>query len=240
MLTSPTSKRDLITEISSLLYAHEMHIENQRRLKDNAQNNNKLVTERKEYQPSPLGRREMGESRDNPQSPPNQPIEPSKSAGQEEDFKFRKYKNNNEIAHHCQKLLKVTAYPSVAQITLLIHQIVAATTGSPSELNSVKSIVLQWFRKRREYLASKVYSVCDELMGDVWMAVLMRAEAAGCGPLSYDSTVDEIISDGALMTGIFHASDLPIKDEINGVNFVKRKVKDYFTKLCSKIVLKPE
>lgn len=259
MITSPipipipasNSKRDLITEISALIFAHEMYIEE---LEKSAQNKKGIVPKRKEYRSSPLGRdmpSELDElsgcglsELDHPDHTDQrdqsdqqiQQVQQSSSEG-----KFRKYKKNNEIAHHCQKLLKVTAYPSVAQITLLIHQIISSSSSGISnsnEIDSIRSIVLQWFRKRREYLASKVYSVCDEMMADVWMAVLLKAESAGCGPLSYDSTVEAIISDSPLMKGIFRASDLPIKDETNGVNFVKRKVKDYFTKLCSKIALK--
>lgn len=223
------SKRNLLTEISALITAHEMYMG---RLDED---NQLKVTKKKEYCRSPLGKEIQKES-DIPTMPPVI----DNDSEQPENFKFRKYKNNNEIAHHCQKLLKVTAYPSVAQITVLIHQINSTLTpntmeSSSNELNTIRSIILQWFRKRREYLASKVYSVCDELMGDIWMSVLMRCEASGILPISYDSTVEEIISDDSLMKGIFHASDLPIKDEENGINFVKRKVKDYFTKLCSKV-----
>ena len=191
----------------------------------------------KEYRRSPLGRTmdevNVNESANNKQKSESQSLEIPETLAADESFKFRKYKKNNEIARHCQKLLKVTAYPSVAQITLLIHQI-ATSTAENNEIDSIRPIVLQWFRKRREYLAAKVYSVCDELMGDIWTAVVMRAESAGMSPISYDSTVEEIVSDNGLMKGILQAADLPIKNETNGVSFVKRKVKDYFTKLCSK------
>ena len=237
MLTTPTPKRDLLTEISALISSHEIYIATQENIQEDTQNNKIFATKKKEYRKSPLGLGREMVAPDASKSDSN----PGNSIESEEAVKYRKYKRNNEIAHHCQKLLKVTAYPSVAQITLLVHQIINTSSGESkpiaTEIDSIRSIVLQWFRKRREYLASKVYNVCDELMGDVWMAVLMRAESAGISPLSYDSTVEEIVSDAAFMKGIFHASDLPIKDETNGISFVKRKVKDYFTKLCSKIIL---
>ena len=235
---TPSYKRDLLTEISELISAHEIYMAN---IKD-AQNSGVTKSKNaksKEYRRSPLGRTmdevNLNESANNKQKSESQTLETPASPetlAEDESFKFRKYKKNNEIARHCQKLLKVTAYPSVAQITLLIHQI--ATSTENNEIDSIRPIVLQWFRKRREYLAAKVYSVCDELMGDIWTAVVMRAESAGMSPISYDSTVEEIVSDNGLMKGILQAADLPIKDETNGVSFVKRKVKDYFTKLCSK------
>jgi hypothetical protein len=48
--------------------------------------------------------------------------------------------------------------------------------------------------------------------------------------------VEEIVSDIILMTEIVKVSKLPVKDEANALNFVRRKVRDYFTKLCSKTV----
>lgn len=229
---TPSYKRDLLTGISELISAHEIYMAN---IKDARNSGVTKSNKSKEYRRSPLGRTmdEINETASNKQKAESHSLEtPETFAADESSFKFRKYKKNNEIARHCQKLLKVTAYPSVAQITLLIHQIAMSTDNN--EIDSIRPIVLQWFRKRREYLASKVYSVCDELMGDIWTAVVMRIESAGMSPISYDSTVEEIVSDSGLMKGILQAADLPIKDETNGVSFVKRKVKDYFTKLCSK------
>lgn len=149
----------------------------------------------------------------------------------ESSTKFRNYKNNNDVAYHCQKLLKITAYPTVAQITILVHEIKRSDASNTQELDVIKRKALQWFRKRREYLALKVYNVCDELMESVWDAVVARSPK-----LTYDATVEEIVSDEALMLTIFEAAKLPVKDQTNGLSFVRRKVKDYFNKLCTRTI----
>lgn len=158
-----------------------------------------------------------------------------------EPLKYRRYKRNNEVAHHCQRLLNITAYPTVAQLTILIHQISQSTRQkiadqSPSELDSIRSTVLQWFRKRREYLAAKIYNICDERMGEAWLRICKRAnEDSEIGrELSYEEIVEEIIKDDEIMSEVLIMARLPINDTANGLCFVKRKVKDYFMKLCSK------
>ena len=159
----------------------------------------------------------------------------------DEPLKYRRYKRNNEVAHHCQRLLNITAYPTVAQLTILIHQISQSTRQkiadqSPSELDSIRSTVLQWFRKRREYLAAKIYNICDERMGEAWLRICKQAneDSEMAKELSYEEIVEEIIKDDEIMSEVFIMARLPITDPVNGLCFVKRKVKDYFMKLCTK------
>lgn len=156
----------------------------------------------------------------------------------EQRGRYRRYKRNNEIAHHCQKLLKVTAYPSMAQITLLIHQINASTSKklphamSPDE---IRATILHWFRKRREYLASKIYEICDMRMKIVW-AITQKQLIIERGLLNptHDQIVHDIVENDGLMREIMISGKLPILNHANCVEFVRKKVGDYFTKLCTK------
>lgn len=158
---------------------------------------------------------------------------------EEADTKIRKYKCNNEIALHCQKLFKVTAYPSVAQITILIHQIKRSTSTATLEIDEIRSTVLQWFRKRREYLSKKIYDICDDCMEEVWVVTCLHLEKSvemgnNKDEVTYDLVIDKIISNEGLMYRIMGEAHLPMKSLENSLSFVRRKVKDYFTKLCSK------
>lgn len=240
MIILPTSSkhsrpsRDLLAEMSSIISAHQMHMRmlHANSIKeDNTQNQqeNPPKLSKKAYQKSPLSKEV-------------DLLMPTSKVDEDhvdiEDFnsdeivsvKIRKYNKNNNVAYHCQKLLKITAYPSVTQLAILIHQISQQSDGIG--LNEIKSLVLLWFRKRREYLAKKVYSACDDLMLDVWET--KTSEESDSIPLSYDQTVNLIISDTILMEKIVKISKLPVKDEVNALDFVRKKVGDYFMKLCSK------
>lgn len=153
----------------------------------------------------------------------------------EEVGKFRKYKKNNEIAQQCQKLLRITAYPTVAQLTQLVDQIAQSSAVNNMKISEIRSAVLHWFRKRREYMASKVYSVCDDVMTDAWMGTINSALEADQVSPNYEKTVEMILSDGILIDTIVLKSKIPVKNHQSARNFVQRKVRDYFTKLCSKI-----
>lgn len=223
---SQSDQRDLIAELSEIISAHDLHMRILRANNVdidaeysalNNQNPPKI-----EYRRSPLGQDQM-------------PIEQPKISNNQENFKYRKYKNNGEVKNQCQRLLQFTAYPSVAQITALVHRI-AQIDPNTMEINEIKSTVLHWFRKRREYLASKVYAVCDDLMGTIWSQAMGNLQAAGVSQITYDLVVEEIVSDTILMEEILKVAKLPVKDGVNALNFVRRKVRDYFTKLCSKTV----
>lgn len=228
---SQSSQRDLLTELSQIISAHDMHV---RALM--AQNvdidaeysalnkPNSPKSPKTEYRRSPLGQDHMPTAEQQP-----------KLSNEQEGFKYRKYKNNGEVKNQCQRLLQITAYPTVAQVTALVHRIVQIDPNT-MEINEIKSTILHWFRKRREYLASKVYAVCDDLMGTIWTQAIENLQTAGVSQITYDLVVEEIISDTILMSEIVKASRLPVKDETNALNFVRRKVRDYFTKLCSKTV----
>lgn len=226
---SQSNQRDLLAELSQIISAHDMHV---RMLM--AQNvdidaeysalnkQNSPKSPKTEYRRSPLGQDRM-------------PTEQPKVVNEQETFKYRKYKNNGEVKNQCQKLLQITAYPTVAQVTALVHRITQIDPNT-MEINEIKSTILHWFRKRREYLASKVYAVCDDLMGVIWTQATENLQTAGVSQITYDLVVEEIISDTILMTEIVKGAKLPVKDEANALNFVRRKVRDYFTKLCSKTV----
>lgn len=225
---SQTIQRDILAELSHIISAHDMHM---RMLRANnvdidaeysALNKpNSPKSPKAEYRRSPLGQDHM----------PSKP-EPESDADQD-NFKYRKYKNNGEVAKQCQKLLQITAYPTVAQITSLVHKI-AQIDPNTMEINEIKSTVLLWFRKRREYLAAKVYNSCDDLMGVAWTQTIEAMQAAGMSPINYDAVVEEIVSDQILMKEIVRITKLPVKDQSNALSFARRKVRDYFTKLCSK------
>lgn len=170
-----------------------------------------------------------------------------------EPLKLRKYKCNNYIAGYCQRLMKITAYPSVAQLTVLCHQI-KLSDGSGGhfhlEIDEIKSKVLQWFRKRREYLSTKVYNVCDEHMEQVWIRTCLHFQSTKDldsdfddekkkkdqtqHNITYDMVIEEIVKNDFLMQQVLNEAKLPIKNVDNAMSFVRRKVKDYFTKLCTK------
>lgn len=234
-------QRDLLAELSQIISAHDMHM---RMVRNNMDDDDLFVTssdtlklkvtkKEREYQRSPLGMPSGDKKLIDDFSCSDYSSDPIDNYEIESSIRYRNYKYNNDVAHHCQKLLKITAYPTVAQITILVHEIRRSDSTNSQELDVIKRKSLQWFRKRREYLALKVYNVCDELMESVWDAVVARSEVENdSNKLTYDATVDEIVSDDLLMMTIFEAAKLPVKDKTNGVSFVRRKVKDYFNKLC--------
>lgn len=232
------SGRNLLAEMSAIISAHDMHMRmlhahgiHEECMKEetikrtNTQNHcqqdklPKYLNRQHQYRKSPLGQEEH-----------QMPVTES-SKNDSSEVKIRKYKKNNDVAYHCQKLLAVTAYPDVAQLTMVVNQISQTSTA---EVDEIKSLVLQWFRKRREYLAMKVYNVCDDLMNDVWRTVLANRY------LSYDSTVEAIMADTVLMEKMVNRAKLPVKDEENAIAFVRRKVKDYFMKLCIRTYLEEQ
>lgn len=228
---SRSNQRDLLAEISEIISAHDMQVRtlpyNNLNIDEecyalNKQNPPKCP--KAEYRRSPLG-----------QGQDHMPTDQPKEGDEQESFKYRKYKNNGEVKNQCQKLLQITAYPTVAQVTALVHRI-SQIDPNTMEINEIKSTVLHWFRKRREYLASKVYAACDDLMGVIWTQAMENLHNTGVSQITYDLVVEEIVSDIILMTEIVKVSKLPVKDEANALNFVRRKVRDYFTKLCSKTV----
>ena len=232
---SKNNQHDLFAELSQIISAHDMHV---RMLLANnvdvdaeysALNslNSPKSLPKSEYRRSPLGQDHM------PTEQP--PPKAAKIEQEQESFKYRKYKNNSEVKNQCQRLLQFTAYPTVAQVTALVHRITQIDPNT-MEINEIKSTVLHWFRKRREYLASKVYAVCDDLMGVIWTQAVENLRAAGVPQITYDLVVEEIVCDTILMAEIVKSAKLPVKDETNALNFVRKKVRDYFTKLCSKTI----
>ena len=246
------SNRDLLKEISEIISAHDMRIRILNGNRESPRYDNwewsqsesitlkdieNVPKNKKRYQRSPLCRdyESMPTISDNS----SDYLDSDPISSDPDDYisnetkRLRNYKNDNEIAQHCQKILKITAYPTVAQITVLVHEISRTDSTNSQELDLIRRKSLQWFRKRREYLALKVYNVCDELMESVWDAVVARTHQQN---LTYEGTVEEIVADDLLMETIFEASKLPIKDKRNGISFVRRKVKDFFNKLCTKTI----
>lgn len=226
---SELGQRDLLAELKQIINAHDMHVKMLRANNVDIDEEysalnkpNSPKSPKAEYRRSPLGQDQM----------PTKAKE-SDYAGDQDNFKYRKYKNNGEVKNQCQKLLQITAYPTVAQITALVHRITQIDPNT-MEINEIRSTVLQWFRKRREYLASKVYSVCDDLMDEAWNQALAVVQSAGTSSITYESVVEEVICDTVLMNQIVKSAKLPVKDEANALSFVRRKVRDYFTKLCTK------
>lgn len=130
----------------------------------------------------------------------------------------RKYHNTNVLAQVCQEVLCKTAHPSLPQINEIVTRLCYA--GGPSE-KKLKSLVREWFRKRREYMATKIYRSCQSLL-----------------PLCPIGSRDQDMSDfirsihlnDALIGIIMLESKLPMESETEKLDFVKEKIVDFYLK----------
>jgi hypothetical protein len=145
-------------------------------------------------------------------------------------IKYRRYKSNNALAHECQRLLALTATPTPDQLASLVQKYLIRNGHDPSvQSHRVRALVKEWFRKRREYLASKIYRVCDELMPALWSD--LSASAADRSS-SYDQLVELIVDDELVVECVRLESKLPITVDEAAREFVRQKIRDYFYKLC--------
>ena len=130
----------------------------------------------------------------------------------------RKYHNTNLLAQYCQEVLSKTAHPSIGQISEIVSKLYYP--GGPTE-KKLKSLVREWFRKRREYMATKIYRSCQSLLPP-------------CPIGSRDQEMSEFIksihSNHALIGIIMLESKLPMESESEKIDFVKEKVIDFYLK----------
>lgn len=130
----------------------------------------------------------------------------------------RKYHNTNVLAQYCQEVLCKTAHPSIVQISEIVARLNYA--GGPSE-KKLKSLVREWFRKRREYMATKIYRSCQSILPP-------------CPTESHDQEMSEFIrsihSNRSLIGIIMLESKLPMESETEKIDFVKEKIIDYYLK----------
>ena len=86
---------------------------------------------------------------------------PVKNRGIQQSARGRKYHNTNLLAQYCQEVLSKTAHPSLAHISEIVAKL--HSPGGPTE-KKLKSLIREWFRKRREYMATKIYRSCERLL----------------------------------------------------------------------------
>jgi hypothetical protein len=139
--------------------------------------------------------------------------------------KFRKYKSNSIIADICQKEIRNNLYPQAADISNMVENImrIQKITNSKSEEKKIRSLIREWFRKRREYLAGKVYRSCEILL-----------------PLNPDEgesitdLVNRCLSNDSIIKKVILNSKLPIDNEHVKRQFVNQKVTDFYFKYPSR------
>ena len=133
----------------------------------------------------------------------------------------RKYHNTNLLAQYCQEVLTKTAHPSLTQISEIVGRLYCSSGGGGPTEKKLKSLVREWFRKRREYMATKIYRSCQSLLPP-------------CPIGSRDQEMSEFIkaihSNHALIGIIMLESKLPMESESEKSNFVKEKIIDFYLK----------
>ncbi len=147
---------------------------------------------------------------------------------------IKRYKKNEIVARFCQITLKHTAYPSPDQI----HQLQQAINGAylreydyfPPQ-GQLRSQIKEYFRKRREYMTSKIYAACDDVMTSWWQATLNEMSP----DVTYDEVVKQIVESEKYMNLLMFMIRLPVTNEDAVKSFIKKRVVDYFYKMCEMI-----
>lgn len=154
-------------------------------------------------------------------------------------IRIRRYKKNNLIARYCQVLLKRTAYPSLDELSRLQLAITSAFEkefGSSVPLpsaSSLRSQIKEWFRKRREYMSFKIYSVCDKMMEGWWEAALAELDDNQQGiAVTYAQVVQFIVYSDEHIEVLRQLARLPITNPDMSKAFIRKRVEDYFYKIC--------
>jgi hypothetical protein len=133
----------------------------------------------------------------------------------------RRYHNTNLLAQYCQEILAITAHPSISQIDGIVDKL-----KEPEESNHVtrckklRSSIREWFRKRREYMATKVYKSCQRLLPSV----------APDEKEEIDKFIKKIHKNSSLIGIIMLESHLPMASEKEKIAFVKEKIVDFYMK----------
>lgn len=148
--------------------------------------------------------------------------------GNGKPLRGRRYKTNNVLVQVCSRYLQRTANPRPQELSEIVAQILSAEdcnyngrnglmTYKDKEMDKkLKSQVREWFRKRREYLAAKIYRSCDRLLPKI--------------PRDADalSFARDICRNDNVIGVIAVEARLPMNSEEQKHAFVKEKIKDYY------------
>lgn len=127
----------------------------------------------------------------------------------------RRYKSNNLLAQFCSQVLQQTANPRLHQISSIVNQLKAHEVGTTEK--KLKSQVREWFRKRREYLAAKIYRSCDRLLPKMNESVHDQ-----------HGFIQEICKNTTIVGLIAVEARLPMESDEEKQAFVKEKIRDYY------------
>jgi hypothetical protein len=145
---------------------------------------------------------------------------------------FRRYKTNNDMAFYCQKLMKSTINPDSSQISDLVKAMIK--NKEPISLlnpfNKIASLIKEWFRKRREYLTSKINQACQNHLNFINNQELFQNLSKECQIdfLSHLFERNDFINDVACKTKV------PFLDESAKIQFISKKINIFYLKLRMK------
>ena len=131
----------------------------------------------------------------------------------------RRYHNTNLLAQYCQEVLSKTAHPSLTQIDEIVDKLKDPQQSNQNTSKKLKSSIREWFRKRREYMATKIYKSCQRLL-----------PSAPAEKEEMDRFIKKIHKNTALLGIIMLESHLPMESEKEKIAFVKEKIVDYYVK----------
>lgn len=127
--------------------------------------------------------------------------------------------NSNLLANCCHEVLAITAHPTLEHIGEIIAQL---QSHHPCQSEKqLRSLVREWFRKRREYMATKIYRSCDRLlpkMSNTLDENLMN------------EFIKEIIARKDLVKVIKIEARLPMESDDEKMDFVREKIADFYMK----------
>ena len=135
----------------------------------------------------------------------------------------RKYQNSNLLAQFCQILLNSTAHPNLNQIADFVYQLKSNSSNSNNNSSisekKLRSAVREWFRKRREYMATKIYRSCQRLLPK---------------EVPKDQNISDFLksvhSNETIIGIIMLEAKLPMQYEKEKIDFVKEKITDFYLK----------
>lgn len=132
----------------------------------------------------------------------------------------RKYHNTNLLAQYCQEVLHITAHPTLVQISEIVIKLKSSMYDAPEK--KLRSSIREWFRKRREYMATKIYRSCKRLLPPCPHKTKESEKMT--------SFLRKIHSNSALIGIIMLESKLPMQSEKEKIEFVTEKVTDFYLK----------
>lgn len=149
----------------------------------------------------------------------------STSAYQPQQSRGRKYLNTNLLARFCQEVLQITAHPSLVQISEIVDRLKmssSSTNNNNISEKKLRSSVREWFRKRREYMATKIYRSCKRLLPPCPFKTKESEKMT--------NFLRKVHANSDLIGIIMLESKLPMQSEREKLDFVKEKVTDFYLK----------